>query len=64
MTQFFTVGQLAERYGQPEWKVRSAVDSLTPAVPRAGQYRLVPAESLPALAAKLAPATKVAEAVA
>lgn len=50
---FFTIGQLAERYREPQWRVRRAVDSLKTAVPRAGQYRLVPAEALPELAAEL-----------
>jgi hypothetical protein len=57
MTQksFFTVGQLADRFNEPQWKVRRAVDSLDTEVPRAGQYRLVPAEMLPAIGAKLHP---------
>ncbi len=38
----FTVGQLAERFHEPVWKVRRIVDGLGIAVPRAGNYRLVP----------------------
>lgn len=57
MTQksFFTVGQLADRLHEPEWKVRRAVDSLDTEIPRAGQYRLVPSEMLPEIDAKLHP---------
>jgi len=50
---FSTIGQLAERYHQPEWKVRRVVDSLSSEIPRAGKYRMVPNDLLPAIEAKL-----------
>ena len=54
MTQrFYTIGQLAEQFHEPEWKLRRIIDSLGVGVPRAGQYRLVPASLLPSIEAKL-----------
>lgn len=38
-----TIPQIAARLGQPDWLVRRVVDALPEPVPRAGQYRLVPA---------------------
>jgi hypothetical protein len=63
MTQqsFFTIGQLAEHCHEPEWKIRRVVDSLESEVPRAGQYRLVPCDLLPAINAKLHPAAEQAK---
>ncbi|MFH1922716.1 MAG: hypothetical protein ABIP48_22865 [Planctomycetota bacterium] len=37
-----TVGQVAEIYGVPAWKIRRMVDSLDVEIPRAGLYRLIP----------------------
>ncbi len=55
MTQksFYTVGQLSELFDVPEWKIRRVVDSFGDTIPRAGQYRLVPAEMLDAVAKRL-----------
>ena len=44
--KFLTVPVAARELGQPDWKVRRAVDSLGN-VPRAGLTRLVPREMLP-----------------
>jgi hypothetical protein len=56
MSAFFTIGELARQLAQPEWKVRRFVDRLGLTVPRAGLYRLVPAEKVPAIKALLAQA--------
>lgn len=45
-----TIPQLAAKLGQPVWLVRRVVDSLSDPVPRAGQYRLVPASRLDEIA--------------
>jgi hypothetical protein len=44
MSEFFTIGQLAEQLQEPEWRVRRVVDSLAPGLPRAGLYRVIPAD--------------------
>lgn len=41
-----TVGQVAEIFQAPGWKVRRIVDSLGVEIPRAGLYRLIPRELL------------------
>jgi hypothetical protein len=46
MQSFSTVGQIAERYGIPQWKARITVEGLNPPVPRAGLYRLIPESRL------------------
>jgi hypothetical protein len=48
-----TVGQIARLYNEPAWKIRRIVDSLNPALPRVGMYRLVPSDLLPAIRARL-----------
>jgi hypothetical protein len=48
-----TVGQVAEIFQAPEWKVRRIVDSLGAEIPRAGLYRLIPRPMLTAIGAKL-----------
>jgi hypothetical protein len=48
-----TTGQIAEILGVPGWRVRRAVDSLNPDIPRAGLYRLIPREMLGAIQAEL-----------
>jgi hypothetical protein len=50
---FFTIGELAEHYHEPEWKIRRVVDAIDPHVARAGQYRLVPHDLLAAIGDKL-----------
>ena len=46
-----TVGQVAEFFAAPEWRVRRIVDSLNVKVPRAGLYRLIPRDLLPMIGA-------------
>lgn len=53
MPKHLTIGQLAEMTGQPEWKIRRAVDSLDEEIPRAGLYRLIPEELVPQLMERL-----------
>jgi hypothetical protein len=48
-----TIGQIAEIYSVPSWKIRRVVDSLGATIPRFGQYRSVPRELLGVIAAKL-----------
>jgi hypothetical protein len=48
-----TVGQLANLLGAPQWRIRRVVDSLECEVPRAGLYRLVPRNLIPAIAERL-----------
>ena len=48
-----TTGQLARAYGCPLWVVRMVIDNLGVEIPRAGLYRLVPEELLPAIEAEL-----------
>ena len=48
-----TVGQVAELFGAPQWRVRRVVDTLSPEVARAGRYRLIPREALAEIAARL-----------
>lgn len=49
-----TVGQIADIYSEPTWKVRRVVDGLGVEIPRAGLYRLVPRDLLPRIGAELA----------
>jgi len=48
-----TVGQVAEIFQAPEWKIRRIVDSLGVQIPRAGGYRLIARSLLAAIGAKL-----------
>jgi hypothetical protein len=48
-----TVGQIAELFGLPAWKVRRAVDALKVEIPRAGNYRIIPRNLLGKIAAEL-----------
>lgn len=48
-----TIGQVAEIYGIPDWKIRRVVDSLDLPVMRIRLYRMVPRESLGIIAAEL-----------
>ena len=65
MNLSFTIGELAKRLNEPEWRVRRIVDALGVHIPRAGLYRLVPAELLPqieeALRADQAPVPEAAQ---
>lgn len=51
--QQLSVGDVANLYGVETWKVRRTVDGLGIDVPRIGQYRLIPAALVPAIAADL-----------
>jgi hypothetical protein len=62
MTQFLTIGQVAQEVNSPIWKVRRIVDDLCRDLPRAGLYRLVPLDMLPAIRERAA-ATKEAAAL-
>ena len=48
-----TIGEVAEFYGIPSWKIRRVVDSLDGDIPRVGLYRLVPRTMLGTLAVEL-----------
>ena len=52
-TTHLTVGEVAEIYGVPDWKIRRVVDSLDAEIPRAGLYRLIPRELLGVIAVEL-----------
>ncbi|MBT6155798.1 MAG: hypothetical protein HOK71_12085 [Planctomycetaceae bacterium] len=49
----YTVGEVAELYGIPNWKIRRVADSLGDTIPRVGQYRLIDRSTLGAIAAEL-----------
>ena len=53
MTTHMTIGEVANIFALPTWKVRRAVDSLGVEIPRAGLYRLVPRDVLGKLAVEL-----------
>jgi len=53
LTSHLTTGQVAAFYGVPEWRIRRIVDSLDCDIPRAGLYRMIPRDVLPAIAARL-----------
>lgn len=53
LASHLTTGQVAAFYAVPEWRIRRIVDSLDCDIPRAGLYRMIPREALPAIAAKL-----------
>jgi hypothetical protein len=48
-----TTGDLVVHFGRPAWQIRRAVDALGLPIPRAGQYRLIPCDLLPAVEAEL-----------
>ena len=48
-----TVGDIAEFFGEPQWKVRRIVDSLPDEIPRAGRYRLIPRSLLAVIGERL-----------
>lgn len=52
-TTHITIGDLARRYCVPAWQVRRIVDRLGTDIPRAGLYRLVPLDLLPAIEQRL-----------
>ena len=53
MGTFYTIGQVAREFNAPEWRIRRIVDSLAADIPRAGLYRLVPADLLAEIASRL-----------
>jgi hypothetical protein len=48
-----TTGESAAHFGVAGWQIRIAVDALDAPIPRAGLYRLIPRELLPAVEAEL-----------
>jgi hypothetical protein len=42
-----TIGDIADFYGEPDWKIRRIVDALPDDIPRAGRYRLIPRGLIP-----------------
>lgn len=46
-TSHLTIGDIAEFFGEPDWKIRRIVDALPDDIPRAGRYRLIPRNLLP-----------------
>ena len=48
-----TVGQIADIYQVPAWKIRRVVDSLDVEVERVGLYRVVPRDALTQIGAEL-----------
>jgi hypothetical protein len=42
----YTTREIAAHFGVADWQARRAVDALGAVIPRAGLYRLVPAELL------------------
>jgi hypothetical protein len=48
-----TIGQIAEIYGVPAWKIRRVVDSIGADIPRIGLYRCVPRDLLGTIVAEL-----------
>ncbi|NQV22848.1 MAG: hypothetical protein HQ518_00650 [Rhodopirellula sp.] len=49
----YTVGDTARLFGVQLWRIRRVVDALDDQLPRAGQYRLIPADLLPVVAERL-----------
>ena len=49
----YTIGEIANLFGLPDWKIRRAVDGLGQEIPRAAGYRLVPRSVLPLLTLEL-----------
>ena len=62
-TSNLTVGQVADFFQAPEWKIRRIVDSMGTDIQRAGLYRLIPRSMLPAIGAKLQGVESAREAV-
>ena len=48
-----TIGEVANTFAVPTWKIRRVVDSLDVEIPRAGLYRLVPRAALGLIAVEL-----------
>ena len=48
-----TIGDIAEFYGEPDWKIRRIVDALPDEIQRIGRYRLIPRDLLPKIGAIL-----------
>ena len=52
-TGHYTVPEAARLIGAAAWAVRLTADALTPPVPRAGLYRIIPADRIDELKAEL-----------
>ena len=55
METHLTVGQVAQFFNVPTWRIRRIVDGLNVELPRAGNYRLIPRSLLGQIALKLQP---------
>ena len=53
MGRFLTTRQVGELYQEPEWRIRRIVDHLHPPVDRFGLKRMIPADRLGEIAARL-----------
>ena len=53
MGRFLTTREVGDIYQAPEWKIRRIVDGLQPPVSRFGQKRMIPADRLGEIAARL-----------
>jgi len=63
-TSPLTIGDVAEFYGEPDWKIRRIVDSLPDEIQRIGRYRLIPRDLLPKIGVILQERNASREAVA
>ena len=48
-----TIGDIAEFYGEPDWKIRRIVDALPNEIQRIGRYRMISRDLLPKIGAIL-----------
>lgn len=48
-----TVVEVAEIFGEPDWKIRRIVDALPDEIQRIGRYRLIPRELISKIGAIL-----------
>ena len=46
-TSPLTIGDVADFFGEPDWKIRRIVDALPDEIQRIGRYRLIHRELLP-----------------
>jgi hypothetical protein len=53
MASHLTIGEIAQLFDLPTWKVRRAVDALGVEIQRAGLYRIVPRDLLGKIAAEI-----------
>ena len=46
-TSPLTIGDVADFFDEPDWKIRRIVDALPDEIQRIGRYRLIPRDLLP-----------------